>query len=102
MRQNRKNQPSFSLHQTEHRHGKELEEISRILDENPTLAEVVLQESKTDPGRGAPGMSGEQILRCAIVKQMERLSYDRLSFALEDSLMLRDFCAMSFCRALSS
>ena len=99
MRQNRKNQPSFSLHQTEHRHGKELEEISRILDENPTLGEVVLQESKTDPGRGAPGMSGEQILRCAIVKQMERLSYDRLAFALEDSLMLRDFCAMSFCRA---
>ena len=94
-----KNQPSFSLHQTEHRHGKELEEISRILDENPTLGKVVLQESKTDPGRGAPGMSGEQILRCAIVKQMERLSYDRLSFALEDSLMLRDFCPISFCRA---
>jgi len=92
MRQNRKNQPSFPLHQSEHRHGRELEEISRILDENPTLAEVVLQESETDSGRGAPGMSGEQILRCAVVKQMEGLSYDRLAFALEDSLTLRDFC----------
>jgi IS5 family transposase len=99
MRQYRKNQPSFPLHQTEHRHGKELEEISRILDENPTLAEVVLQESETDPGRGAPGMTGEQILRCAIVKQMEGLSYDRLAFALEDSLSLRDFCGFSFQKA---
>ena len=99
MRQNRKNQPSFPLHQSEHRHGRELEEISRILDENPTLAEVVLQESETDSGRGAPGMSGEQILRCAVVKQMEGLSYDRLAFALEDSLTLRDFCGFSFDKA---
>ena len=44
MRQVRENQPSFPLHQSEHRHGQELEQISRILDENPTLAEVVVQQ----------------------------------------------------------
>ena len=78
----RESQPSFSLHQCEHRHGQELEEISRILDENPTLAEVVVQDLESDPGRGAPGMSGEQILRCALIKKLEGLSYDRLAFAV--------------------
>ena len=56
MRQVRENQPSFPLHQCEHRHGQELEQISRILDENPTLAEVVVQHLESDSGRGAPGM----------------------------------------------
>ena len=75
MRQVRENQPSFPLHQCEHRHGQELEQISRILDENPTLAEVVVQHLESDSGRGAPGMSGEQILRCAVIKKLEGLSY---------------------------
>ena len=99
MRQVRENQPSFPLHQSEHRHGQELEQISRILDENPTLAEVVVQHLESDSGRGAPGMSGEQILRCAVIKKLEGLSYDRLTFALEDSLTLRDFCRFSFQKA---
>ena len=99
MRQVRENQPSFPLHQCEHRHGQELEQISRILDENPTLAEVVVQHLESDSGRGAPGMSGEQILRCAVIKKLEGLSYDRLTFALEDSLTLRDFCRFSFQKA---
>ena len=99
MRQVRENQPSFPLHQCEHRHGKELEQVSRILDENPTLSEVVVQDLESDSGRGAPGMSGEQILRCAVIKKLEGLSYDRLAFALEDSLTLRDFCRFSFQKA---
>ena len=37
MRQVRENQPSFPLHQCEHRHGQELEQISRILDEKSLL-----------------------------------------------------------------
>ena len=99
MRQVRENQPSFPLHQCAHRHGKELEQISRILDQNPTLSEVVVQDLESDSGRGAPGMSGEQILRCAVIKKLEGLSYDRLTFALEDSLTLRDFCRFSFQKA---
>ena len=99
MRQVRENQPSFPLHQCAHRHGQELEQSSRILDENPTLSEVVVQDLESDSGRGAPGMSGEQILRCAVIKKLEGLSYDRLAFALEDSLSLRDFCRFSFQKA---
>jgi len=99
MRQSRENQQSFQLRPYQHRHGQELEEISRILDENPTLAEEVVQDLGSDPGRGAPGMSGEQILRCALIKKLEGLSYDRLAFSLEDSLMARDFCHFSFQKA---
>ncbi len=99
MRQSRENQPSFTLHLSGHRHARELEQISRILEQNPTLAEQVLQDLGANLERGAPGMSGDQILRCAIVKKMEGLSYDGLAFALEDSLSLRDFCRFSFAAA---
>ena len=44
-------------------------------------------------------MSGEQILRRRQIKKLEGLSYDRLTFALEDSLTLRDFCRFSFQKA---
>jgi len=95
MRQSRENQPFFPEYQGVHRHGKELKAISKILDQNPTLAEQVLQDLGSDPGRGAPGMSGEQILRCAIAKNLEGFSYDRLAYELESSLALRDFCRFS-------
>jgi IS5 family transposase len=96
MRQSRENQPFFPQYQGVHRQGKELQAISKILDANPTLAEQVLQDLQSDPRRGAPGMSGEQILRCAIAKQLKGLSYDQLAYQLESSLDLRDFCRFSF------
>ena len=41
---------------------------------------------------GAEGMSAEQVLRAAIIKQMEGYSYEELAFHLLDSVCYRRFC----------
>ncbi|HHO74955.1 MAG TPA: ISNCY family transposase, partial [Deltaproteobacteria bacterium] len=50
---------------------RELEQISKILDETPRLMEIVyddlVREKRADTGR--EGMTAEQVLRSAILKQ---------------------------------
>jgi IS5 family transposase len=73
----------------------ELELISRILDDIPTINEVAWQDltqNVENSGAGAEGMSAEQVVRCAIVKQMEDYSYDELAFHIVDSSCYRSFC----------
>jgi len=79
----------------DHPHAEELEGISQILDENPIIYEWVLQDLTRDVMRtdtGAEGMSAEQVLRAAIIKQMEGYSYEELAFHLLDSVCYRRFC----------
>jgi transposase, IS5 family len=78
-----------------HPHAKELEAISRLLDENPAMAEAVAQDLVRDlknPESGAPGMSGDQVLRVMLLKQMKGFSYEALHFHLMDSATYRTFC----------
>jgi len=73
----------------------ELRDISRILEQNPIIDEMVLQDlTRGVPLRetGAEGMSAEQVVRAAIVKQMEEFSYDDLAFHVVDSRCYRSFC----------
>ena len=51
----------------------ELKVISRILDDNPQTLELIVQDlsDRVDSGLGAPGLTAEQVLRCAVVKQAE-------------------------------
>ena len=95
MRQSRENQLPLTPLWPDHQHAQELREISKILDENSKLNERVWQElSEADSTKGAPGMSGEQVLRCGVIKQMHQFSYDRLAFHLADSVSLRAFCRL--------
>jgi IS5 family transposase len=78
-----------------HPHAKELEAISRLLDENPAMAEAVAADLVRDlkhPESGAPGMSGDQVLRVMLLKQMKGFSYEALHFHLMDSATYRTFC----------
>jgi IS5 family transposase len=72
---------------------KELAEVSRILDATPHLLDLVYQDltraKRRDTGR--EGMTAEQVLRCAILKQYRQLSYEELAFHLEDSSAFRTF-----------
>jgi IS5 family transposase len=72
---------------------KELEQISRVLDANPKLMDFVFQDltmsSRSDTGR--KGMTAEQVLRCAVLKQYRELTYEELAFHLEDSDAFRAF-----------
>ena len=72
---------------------KELQEMSKVLDANPLLMELVFQDmaslSRTDTGR--QGLTAEQVLRCAVLRQYRQLTYEELAFHLEDSDALRSF-----------
>lgn len=72
---------------------KELEQMSKVLDANPKLMDLVFQDlTKTSrPDTGRKGMTAEQVLRCAVLKQYRELTYEELAFHLEDSDAFRTF-----------
>jgi transposase, IS5 family len=72
--------------------GRELKKISEILDRHPEFVEwvhVELTENKASTGN--TGMSSEQILRAAIIKNIRKLSYEELAFNIADSHSTRAF-----------
>ena len=95
MRKNYQKQMPLMITSIDHPHATELEGISQILDANPIIYEWVLQDltrNVTHTGAGAKGMSAEQVVRAAIIKQMEGYSYEELAFHLLDSVCYRGFC----------
>jgi IS5 family transposase len=74
--------------------------MGRILDSMTAELAMVCRDlvgrgRKAGSNRGREGMTAEQVLRAAIVKQMFDVSYDALAFHLEDSVQLRSFCRIS-------
>ena len=82
----------------EEQHSKELKAISDILDQHPEIAELAQQDLTR--GRrskaGRKGMSGEQAIRVALLKQIHAHSYRELRFHLGDSATFRAFSRMPF------
>ena len=79
----------------EHSHAEELAKISQILTLHPAIAEGVGQDlvcGLACPQTGARGMSGDQVLRVLLLKQMNGFSYRELEFHLADSVTYRTFC----------
>ena len=75
----RRQNPQLSLNcfGIDHEHAKELAMIGRILDDNPRIKELVEQDlfrGLSHPETGAPGMTGDQVLRALIIKQMNGFS----------------------------
>ena len=81
-----------------HPRAEELVMMSRALDANLDISKRVRQNllrlRKADAKRGREGMSAEQVLRAALIKQMFSFSYSELSFHLGDSSQLRGFCRL--------
>lgn len=73
--------------------------MSRRLDSNRATLKAVhsdlLRIRRADAKQGRKGMTAEQVVRAAIIKQMLSVSYDELAFQLGDSLQLRGFCRLS-------
>ena len=93
----KKNQKQMPLmdRSIDHPRARELRGISRILEETPIINEMVLQDLTRGVEHretGAEGMSAEQVVRAAMVKQMEEFSYDDLAFHIVDSRCYRSFC----------
>jgi len=73
----------------------ELNAISGILGACPTMSDLAMQDLSSGAAKcrsGAHGMSAEQVVRTAIIKQMFGFSYQDLAFHLADSASLRRFC----------
>lgn len=82
-----------------HLHARELARASAILDLLPNAAELVakdLVKGTKGSKAGRMGMSGEQVLRAALLKQMHGWSYHDLAFHLADSPTFRTFCRIGF------
>lgn len=86
-----------------HQHTRELEMVGRILEENPAIARLVHADvvSEASESTGRPGLSGDQVLRIALLKQIHGLSYRELEFHLEDSAAFRAFVGLAFDRVPS-
>lgn len=80
-----------------HEHARELEAMDRILCDNPTIACRVWEDlhAGLQPGMGRPGLCGEQVLRAALIKQMNGFSYTELAFHLADSRSYMRFCGFT-------
>ena len=76
MREKWPKQMPLMSHILDHPQSRELEVVSDIIDENPTICEYILQDlnrGKSEAQRaGAKGMSVEQVLRCLIVQVLFR------------------------------
>jgi IS5 family transposase len=90
MRENHRTQPTLVEPWLDAPHAKELEAVSGLLDEHPTIGERVAQDIGCACGR--PGMTGDQVFRALILKQMNEFSYDELAFHLADSRTYQRFC----------
>jgi len=95
MRKNSEKQMPLMPPKIDHPQAEELDAISRILDRNPIIYDLAMQDLSSGSEKskaGARGMTAEQVVRAAIVKQMFEFSYKDLAFHLVDSVSLRRFC----------
>lgn len=75
----------------------ELTKISEILDQNCSIYDLVAQDlGKASHKTGAEGMSAEQVVRAAIIKQCDGYTYEELAFHIADSKAYRNFCLLGF------
>lgn len=98
MRQNRQDQLPITPLWPDHQLSEQLKVISKILDDNPSISDLIFQDlsDNVDQMNGSSGLTGDQVLRCALIKQMHQFSYAKLAFHLADSQSFRVFCRLPF------
>ena len=76
--------------------GRELEGMSRWLDEHREIVQWVAEDLKGQAVKetGRAGMSVESVVRCGLLKQYRELSYQELAFYLLDSRTFQAFARL--------
>ena len=76
--------------------GEELAGISELLDEIPESLDWVHEDlvGNRQSTTGRQGMSAEQVLRAAVLKQSQNLTYEELEFHLSDSAAFQAFARL--------
>ena len=97
MRQKRTTQVSIFEAFAAHDIGRELEMMSQWLDGHRQVCDWVHEDLRSrgvkDTGRN--GLSAESVVRCGLLKQHRQLSYEELSFHLQDSLSFQAFARLA-------
>jgi IS5 family transposase len=101
MRPKRKKQLSLSENWLAFEQALELGVISGLLDQHPSAAEMVWQDLAAaglarDGAVADGGLSGEQVLRALVIKQLNGFSYRGLAFHLADSASYNRFCRLGW------
>ena len=96
MRQERTVQATVFDIFAEHEIGRELNAMSRWLDQQRSLLSLVAADLSGHGIKetGRHGLPAEAVLRCALLKQYRRLSYVELAFHLEDSASFISFARL--------
>lgn len=83
----------------DHEHASELATISELLDAQPRLAALIEQDLLAacphNPRTGRAGLTGDQVLRMLVARQLNGWTYAELAFHLADSASYRTFCCVS-------
>jgi IS5 family transposase len=96
MRQERTVQATVFDIFAEHEIGRELNAMSRWLDQQRSLLSLVAADLSGHEIKetGRHGLPAEAVLRCALLKQYRQLSYVELAFHLEDSASFISFARL--------
>jgi IS5 family transposase len=100
MRKTRNQQLPLAEVTTDHPKAKEFAQISAILDGNNSIYALALQDLGICQNNiGANGMTAEQVVRAAVIKQIEGYTYRELAFHLADSRVYSLFCKIGIGKA---
>lgn len=103
MRTPRRRQMPLTVPQSQHPRAQELAALDRLLEATPSLAELVASDlphaERASSEVGRPGMTGDQVLRAAVIRSLEGCSYEDLAFHLSDSQSYRWFCRLGWSEA---
>ncbi len=79
-----------------HIHAAELTAISALLDQDSRIAALVEQDlflsCRKNAYTGRPGLTGDQVIRISVIRQMNSWTYAELAFHLADSVSYSTFC----------
>ena len=100
MREIQDTQLRLEFYQSDSKKSKKLEKASAILEKDKGFLEKISEDFKTKKGSkvGAKGMTIEQVVRTAILKQMSQLSYNNLYDELSDNISYRRFTKIHDCK----
>ena len=83
----------LEFYQSNSKMSKKLVKISEILQKDVSFLQKVAEDFKSPKGSpaGAKGMTIEQVVRVAILKQLRQLGYEALYDELNDNICYRRF-----------
>lgn len=98
MRKTFDNQTAFDFYGNRSKLSKKLGKVAEILEKDKSFLKKISEDFKTkkNSNAGAKGMTVEQVVRTAIIKQMYRLSYNRLNDELNDNISYRKFTKLYY------